>query len=172
MVRSEAKSGASISNCAPRCRHSRRHQTQRLQQTAGHAQKTNLQRQGKLEGRRSALVINDVAFRLGIRKERFDLKAAQVTRQHALDPDTWTASRSCSASRCAPQYAPRNSEQQVFDRLGKRGVSRFNYRDKVAAPLARKSRGPRFGEPSRRGLRQCFTEPFLTRNSDCCSSLV
>jgi len=29
------------------------------------------------------LVINDAAFRLGIRKERFDLEAAQVTRQRA-----------------------------------------------------------------------------------------
>src|SRR5208282_2696403 len=56
---------------------------QRLQQSAGHAQKTNLQRQGKLEGGRSTLVINDASFRLGIRKERFDLEAAQVTRQRA-----------------------------------------------------------------------------------------
>lgn len=65
---------------APQCR---RHHTQRLQQTAGHAQKTNLQRQGKLEGRRSTLVNNDAAFRSGKRKERFDLEAAQITRQRA-----------------------------------------------------------------------------------------
>src|SRR5271168_42550 len=77
----------------------RRHHPQSLQQTAGHAQKTNLQGQGKLEGGRSSLVVDETPFRLGIREERLNLEAAQVTRQctptqirglpvvHVLPPD-------------------------------------------------------------------------------------
>jgi hypothetical protein len=65
---------------APRCR---RHQAQCLQQTTRHAQRTNLQREGKLEGWRSPPVVNDMALRLGIGEEGFKLEAAQITRQRA-----------------------------------------------------------------------------------------
>src|SRR5258708_10000591 len=63
----------------PQCR---RHDTHRFEEAAGHAQKTDLQRQRELE-RRTAPIFDNTPFSVGEVEERLDLKGAQIARQSA-----------------------------------------------------------------------------------------
>jgi hypothetical protein len=84
MVRSEAKSGASISNCAPRCRHSAGGTKRNA------SSKRPVMRKKPICSARASLRADDRRSSSMTRrsdseyvKERFDLEAAQVTRQSA-----------------------------------------------------------------------------------------
>ena len=130
-MRSEARSGASISNCAPRWRHSAGGTIRNASSKRPVMRKKQSAAPGQLEGGRSTLVRTSW-FDSEYVKERFDLEASLKSRGNAPQEARIHVDRQ-SFMFCLPirraACADRNHEQQVLD-WPRSGADRYNYREK------------------------------------------